>query len=189
MAQRQLYDKPGIAHTDVMWTMKRLGWVSAMLAAGVLQAAEGPARCAGDGYAALNFWVGDWTVSDAGGNPIGASKIELGLDGCELTEAWSSGAKFSGRNVHAYSDEDKRWHQINVDNHGHVHAFVGVASARGVEYSGLSKNATGADVLNRMDIVKEGAGRVKVLWRKSADSGKTWTTAYDAIYSRTKNVK
>jgi hypothetical protein len=38
-----------------------------------------------------------------------------------------------------------------------------------------------------MDIVNEGSNRVKVWWRKSADSGKTWTTAYEATYSRTDN--
>jgi catechol 2,3-dioxygenase-like lactoylglutathione lyase family enzyme len=66
--------------------------------------------------------------------------------------------------------------------------FEGTASDRGLEYSGLSKNEAGHDVLNRMDIVKEGANQVKVLWRKSQDSGKTWTTAYEAIYSRTDNT-
>jgi hypothetical protein len=40
-----------------------------------------------------------------------------------------------------------------------------------------------------MDIAREGANRVKVWRRKSADSGKTWTTAYEAIYIRTDSTK
>src|ERR1035441_2801882 len=171
-----------------MGTVRRVGWVAAMVAAGALWGAEGPAVCTGSGYGALSFWVGNWKVSDPGGNEIGRSKIELGLDGCELTETWASGSKFRGSNVHAYSAEDKRWRQINVDNHGHVHAFEGTAGAHGLEYSGVGKNEAGVDVSNRMDIVNEGANRVKVWWRKSADSGKTWTTAYEAIYSRTDNT-
>jgi hypothetical protein len=167
-----------------MGTVKRVWWVVAVLAAGTLFGAEGPAACTGGGYGGLNFWVGKWKVSDPDGNELGTSKIELGLDGCEVTETWAAGAKFGGRNVHAYSAEDKRWHQLNVDNHGHVHAFEGTGSDRGLEYSGVGKNAAGGDVLNRMDIVKEEGNRVRVWWRKSADSGKTWTTAYQAIYSR-----
>jgi hypothetical protein len=161
--------------------------MAALLAAGTLCAAGAPAVCEGSGYGALSFWVGEWKVSDPGGNELGKSKIAFGLDGCELTETWASGGKFSGSNVHAYSAEDKHWHQLNIDNHGHVHAFAGTASARGVEYTGASKNEAGGDVLNRMDIVNEGSNRVKVWWRKSADSGKTWTTAYEATYSRTDN--
>jgi len=53
----------------------------------------------------------------------------------------------------------------------------------------MSKNEAGSDVLNRMDIVNQGGNRVKVWWRKSTDSGKTWTTAYDAIYSRMDRLK
>lgn len=179
--------EPPMAQTVVMGSAKR-GWpVVAMLAAGTLWGAPGPAVCTGSAYGALNFWVGGWKVADPAGNELGSSKIEPGLDGCELIETWASG-NFGGRNVHAYSSEDHHWHQLNVDNHGHVHAFEGAANEAGLEYSGVSKNGTGGDVLNRMDIVKQSASRVRVWWRKSADSGKTWSTAYEAIYSRIDNT-
>jgi hypothetical protein len=58
-----------------------------------------------------------------------------------------------------------------------VHAFEGIASDHGVEYSGVSKNEAGGDVLNRMDIVKESANRVKVWWPAKS------------IYSRTDSTK
>ncbi len=111
------------------------------------------AACAGDGYSSLNFWVGNWKVSDPGGREIGTSKIELGLDGCQLTETWLSGAQYRGSNVHAYSGEDRRWHQLNVDNRGHVHAFAGAPKGRGLEYSGTSRNEAGQAVLHCMEIV------------------------------------
>jgi hypothetical protein len=178
-----------MAQTGVMGTMRRVSWVAATLVAGALWGAEGPGTCAAGGYSGLSFWVGTWRVSDPGGNELGTSKIEPGLDGCELTETWAAGSRFRGSNVHAYSAEDKHWHQMNVDNQGHVHAFEGTAGDRGLEYSGVSKNEAGSDVLNRMDIVNQGGNRVKVWWRKSTDSGKTWTTAYDAIYSRMDRLK
>ncbi|MGO4885302.1 MAG: hypothetical protein ACLP59_31425 [Bryobacteraceae bacterium] len=171
-----------------MRTLNWVGWTAGMLAAGVLWAAEGPAACSGDAYHALNFWLGDWQVSDASGHAMGQSKVEAGLDGCEVTETWGAGG-FHGRNVHAYSGEDRHWHQLNLDNHGHVHTFEGTAGEHGLEYSGVSKNDAGADVMNRMEIMNLGGDRVKVWWRKSADSGKTWTTAYEAIYSRTDRAK
>jgi hypothetical protein len=175
--------------TSVMDTVKWMAWVVAILAAGALQGEQAPGICSGAGYGALNFWVGDWKVSDSGGCELCSSKVELALDGCELIETWTSGGKFRGGNVHAYSAEDRHWHQLNVDNHGHVHVFEGTVGDHGLEYSGVSKNEAGGDVLNRMDIVKQSSNRVKVWWRKSADSGKTWTTAYEAIYSRTDSTK
>jgi len=174
-----------MAQTVLMGNVKCKGWVWALLAAGALGGAEAPGPCGGPGYGALNFWIGDWNVSDSDG--VGRSKVELGLNGCEVTETWSAG-KFGGSNVHAYSAEEKRWRQLNVDNHGHAHVFEGTAGERGLEYSGVSKNEGGGDVLHRMEIVKEGNDRVKVWWRKSADSGKTWTTAYEAIYTRTESA-
>jgi hypothetical protein len=159
--------------------------VVALFAAAATWGAEETGTCDGGGYGALSFWVGNWKVSDPAGNELGSSQIELGLDGCELTETWAAGGKFRGSNTHAYSAEDKRWHQLNVDNHGHVHAFEGTAGDRGLEYSGMSRNESGGDVLNRMEIVKDGANRVKVWWRKSTDAGKTWTTSYEAVYHRT----
>jgi len=166
-----------------------MGFILAVLAAPTLRAAESPAACAGAAYGALNFWLGDWQVSDGAGHAIGHSKVESALDGCEVTETWESGAQFRGRNVHAYNAEDRHWHQFNADNHGHVHVFAGTAGQRGMEYSGVSKNESGGDVLHRMSITKEDGGRVKVWWRKSADAGKTWTTAYEAIYSRMRDDK
>jgi len=92
-----------MAQTVFMGTVRRMGWVGATPAAGALWGAEGPAACTGSGYGALSFWVGDWIVSAPGGRV--------------------SGAEFRGSSLHALSAEDKRWHQLNVDNHGHVHAF------------------------------------------------------------------
>jgi len=176
-----------MAQNVVMDIMRKGMWAIAMLAAGTLWAAEGPRRCTGDGYTALNFWLGHWEVSDPNGT--GTSDVALSLDGCQLIETWSAGSQFRGSNLHAYSNEDRHWHQLNVDNHGHVHTFEGVVGEHGLEYSGVSKNEAGGDVLNRMEIVKEDNSRVKVLWRKSSDGGKTWTTAYDAIYARTATTK
>ena len=106
-----------------MRMIKGMGWVAAALAAGIAWGAEAPGVCKGSGYDGLSFWVGDWKVSDAAGNELGRSRIEAGLDGCEVIETWASGSKFRGSNVHAYSAEEQRWRQLNVDNHGHVHAF------------------------------------------------------------------
>jgi hypothetical protein len=182
-----LYDRVRMAHNTVMDIVRKAMWAIALLAAGLLQGAEGPGHCTVGGYSALSFWLGHWKVSDPNGT--GTSDISLGLEGCQLIETWSAGSTFRGSNVHAYSIEDKHWHQFNVDNHGHVHTFEGVAGEHGLEYSGVSRNEAGGDVLNRMDIVNQDPSRVKVWWRKSADGGKTWTTVYDAIYTRADATK
>src|ERR1039457_7488695 len=86
--------EPPMAQTVVMGTVRRVWRVVAMLAAGSLWGAEGPSGCAGGGYGALSFWVGNWKVSDPGGNELGRSKIELRWEGAGLRRPWGPGGGF-----------------------------------------------------------------------------------------------
>jgi catechol 2,3-dioxygenase-like lactoylglutathione lyase family enzyme len=151
----------------------------AILAASALPAASGPCGAA---HADLEFFLGAWDVLDQNGRSAGTSQVAIGMDGCTVTETWQAAGSFGGINVHAYSAEEKRWHALYVDNHGHVHAFVGTAGNDRVEYTGTSRDETGREVLHRMSIARGADRKVDVWWRKSTDNGKTWITAYQAVY-------
>src|SRR5215471_12833777 len=73
----------------------------------------------------LDFWVGDWTVTYPGMVGSATSKVSLALDQCLLTETWDGGTGHSGKNMFAYSADDKNWHGMFADSQGRVHVFEG----------------------------------------------------------------
>src|SRR5215475_6125134 len=81
-----------------------------ILAAASAWAAGDAAPCSTDSQSRqLDFWVGDWTVTYPGMPGNATSKVSLALDQCLLTETWDGGKGHSGRNMFAYSPDDKSW--------------------------------------------------------------------------------
>ena len=39
----------------------------------------------------FNFWIGEWNVQNARGQPVGTSRIELIENGCIILENWDDG--------------------------------------------------------------------------------------------------
>ncbi len=132
----------------------------------------------------MDFWVGDWTVTYPGMRGTAASQVSLALDHCLLIESWDGGKEHSGKNMFAYSSDDKHWHGMFADNQGRVHVFEGKASPDSAEFVGPSVNAKGEPVLNRIRIVRIGADKVEQSWEKSSDHGATWRMEFRGEYSR-----
>jgi hypothetical protein len=151
-------------------------------------AAAAQGACTAPEYRALDFTLGTWSVVDGQGDPIGTSKIESEFSGCVVVENWvSPDGSAKGRNIDAYSNDDKQWHRLFIDNRGHVHNFEGTAPGAKVEYQGPSKGPNGEDMLNRLTIEREGADKMRQLWEKSSDGGKTWQRAFQGVFTRVKN--
>lgn len=137
------------------------------------------------GNRALDFWLGQWTVSAPGGSPSATSAVALDLDKCLVVERWDGGRGHTGENLFAYSADDKSWDGMFADNEGRVHVFVdGKASPGVAQFSGPSRGPNGESILNRVTIHRIGANRVEQAWEKSTDGGKTWTTAFRGEYTR-----
>ncbi len=133
----------------------------------------------------LDFWVGDWTITYPGGLGTGNSMVYLDLDKCKLVESWDGGEGHNGKNMFAYSPEDKSWHGMFADNRGHVHVFVdGKVVAGSAEFDGPSRNEEGKTVLNRIRVTRVSENKVEQVWEKSEDNGATWTTVFHGEYSR-----
>ncbi|GGA20065.1 hypothetical protein [Dyella nitratireducens] len=133
----------------------------------------------------LDFWIGDWAIGGQGAATSASSHVSLALDKCAIIEQWDGGRGHRGENIFAYSADDKNWHGMFVDNEGRVHIFLeGKASSDGLTFLGPGIGADGASVLNRVRIIRIGPNRVDQLWEKSADHGKTWSTAFHGEYSR-----
>jgi hypothetical protein len=132
----------------------------------------------------LDFWLGDWTVRYPGMPGSAASRVFLDLNQCLLVESWDGGKGHSGKNMFAYSSDDKSWHGMFTDNQGRVHIFEGKVAQGSAEFTGPSLAPGGQMVLNRVKVVRVAANKVQQSWEKSTDNGATWTMEFHGEYSR-----
>ncbi len=132
----------------------------------------------------LDFWLGDWTVTYPGMPGTAASKVSLDLDQCLVVESWDGGKGHGGKNMFAYSSDDKSWHGMFADNEGRVHVFAGTVKQGSAEFTGPSRGPNGEKVLNRIRVARVAANKVEQSWEKSTDNGASWTTVFQGEYSR-----
>jgi hypothetical protein len=132
----------------------------------------------------LDFWLGDWTVTYPGMPGSASSKVSLDLNQCLLVESWEGCKGHSGKNMFAYSSDDKSWHGMFTDNQGRVHVFEGKVAPGVAEFTGPSRGSDGQAVLNRIKVVRVAANKVQQSWEKSKDNGVTWTTEFSGEYTR-----
>jgi hypothetical protein len=133
----------------------------------------------------LDFWLGNWTVTYPGASAPSASRVYLDLDQCLLVESWDGGKGHSGKNMFAYSSDDKTWHGMFADNQGRVHVFEGKVAPGSAEFTGPSRGPNGESVLNKIKVVRVNANKVEQSWEKSRDNGDTWTMEFQGEYLRT----
>ena len=94
----------------------------------------------------LDFWVGDWVVSNPGGaGDSSASKVRLALDQCVVIENWSDHNGHDVENIFGYSEGDAGWRGMFFDNRGHVHVFVEGKVVGELDIDSHSLAAFGAD--------------------------------------------
>jgi hypothetical protein len=134
----------------------------------------------------LDYWVGDWVVTNPGGaGNRSRSKVRLALDQCVVIENWSDHQGHDGENIFGYSAEEASWRGMFFDNRGHVHVFVdGKVDAGAAEFSGPSRGAHGEAVLNRIRVVRLAPDHLEQSWDKSTDNGQTWTRQFRLDYAR-----
>lgn len=135
----------------------------------------------------LDYWVGNWNVTSPGSDYKGVSKVAISMDKCLFTENWDNGKGHIGKNLFAYSPDDKTWYGMFADNEGRVHIFTdGKVNGGAAVFHGPSRSETGATVLNRITIRKVSPAKVERTWEKSNDNGATWNTVFQGEYTRSK---
>jgi len=148
-------------------------------------AAANPGECSKNpANRELDFWLGNWTVTYPSATSSAMSAVSLDLDRCLVVENWNGGKGHSGKNVLAYSGDDKSWHGIFADNEGRVHVFEGRVTSGVAEFHGASVGPDGGTVLNRIKVIRETPDKVEQLWEQSTDNGANWKTVFQGEYSR-----
>lgn len=84
----------------------------AAVAAGRVDAASDD--CAAPEYRAFDFWVGEWEVTGADGQPAGRNRITSEQRGCVLVERWQSIRDGTGVSMTFYEPLARQWRQVWV---------------------------------------------------------------------------
>ena len=135
----------------------------------------------------FDFWIGEWTVSDPGGKPVGRSRIEATLDRCVIHEHWSGAGGSHGQSFNIFNAATRHWEQFWVDNGGNRLYLKGgrVDGAMVLRGTQDVPNAkTGMVQHERITWTPNADGSVRQLWETSTDDGKTWTVSFDGLYRK-----
>jgi hypothetical protein len=141
--------------------------------------------CGAPEYRQLDFWVGEWKVSQAGDNsPVGSSKIEIVMDQCGIKESFDApqagAADYVGTSYSSYDRKDGKWHQMYIDNSGSVGLYTGGPDGGDMTFACPAK----AGATQKMIYRRQADGSVRQIGTLSTDGGKTWQSGYDYVYRR-----
>jgi hypothetical protein len=143
--------------------------------------------CTDQAHRAIEFWIGDWNVTDtASSKPIADSRIEWVVGGCGVRETYAQSVgpdgkptDYRGTSYTALDNRDHTWRQFYVDNTGSATNYDG-----NIEGRQLVLNTHAGNVANRMTIQAQADGSVRQSGEVSLDDGKTWAPGYDFTYRR-----
>jgi hypothetical protein len=156
-----------------------------------VRADEPASSCASDpAFAMLDFWLGDWDVY-VGDTLAGSNHIEKILDGCAVTEDWTSASGSRGHSLFYYLPADQSWKQVwvtgNALSRGGVKEKTLIESTQNsVRFQGEIRLAGGGGYLDRTTLTSLENGEVRQLIEISTDGGKEWRAMFDGRYVRKK---
>jgi hypothetical protein len=132
---------------------------------------------------ALDFWIGDWTVSWPGGT--GTNQIRRILDDHvveEVFECHGSDGSLYGRSHSVLDATDGHWKQTWVDSSGAYLDFVGILVDRRISFqrSALDEH----NVLQRMVWLNVRDDSFHWEWQRSVDHGVSWQVSWPLSYLR-----
>jgi hypothetical protein len=134
------------------------------------------------GPAALDFWLGRWSLSWASGGH-GTNTIRRILGDRAIEESFvgtDPSGTLEGRSLSVLDVRDGRWRQTWVDSTGAYLDFVGV-DADGV----ISFERSAADgARQRMRWLDVSTERLNWHWERSLDGGTTWELLWAIAYER-----
>jgi hypothetical protein len=137
--------------------------------------------CSDPAHRQFDFWIGEWTVTNAAGQTVGASLISPILDGCAIEETWTGATGSTGKSFNFF--ERDRWHQVWVANQvGGVLRLEGGLERGAMVMRGESAGPNGT-VLNLIRWEPLEGGRVLQTWEVSSDGGRTWQTSFAGTYA------
>lgn len=138
----------------------------------------------------LDFWVGEWTVTDTtpnAKNPIGTNSIKRIYGGKVIQETFKMGT-FEGQSWSVFNPQTKIWNQTWVDNSGGYIAMHSLKVNGNLAIQTLPNKAK-PNSLNRMVFTNVKPDSFTWIWEATQDGGKTWKLSWRLQYKRTKSAE
>lgn len=151
-------------------------------------AAQAAPSCAGEpAFARLDFWVGQWDVY-VQEVLVGHDDVEKVLDGCAVTESWTSATGQHGFSLFYFRPHEDTWRQVWVTDNAlgrgglKEKELVEGLPDGGIRFQGEVPLPDGGRYLDRTSLTPLSGGRVRQHIEISSDGGRTWQTTFDAVY-------
>ena len=143
-------------------------------------------------YAKLDFWVGEWDVVNANGGKAGDNSIRKILNSCAIIEDWTGNGGSKGMSLFYYDPKLKTWKQVWLTQNAVAtggtkeKAMIEEFDNGAVRFQGEIIRPNGSTYIDRTTLTPLPDGRVRQVIETSNDEGETWTTGFDAFYTRKK---
>ncbi|MCW8876152.1 MAG: hypothetical protein OQK04_02730 [Kangiellaceae bacterium] len=170
----------------VKFKIALLGAISSLIAVslGGIALANPNQPCQKEEYRQFDFWIGNWGVYDAKDTLVGHNKIFPILEGCALSENWTSAKGNLGVSYNFYDAAEKKWHQTWIDQSGGSLYLDGEFKNGKMVLSGYRPGKDGDQVLHKITWTPLKDGRVKQHWRASKDKGQKWNDVFVGFYKK-----
>ncbi|AHG93745.1 TPR repeat-containing protein (plasmid) [Gemmatirosa kalamazoonensis] len=133
----------------------------------------------------FDFWIGEWSVRNAQGRPVGQSSIQRVSGGCAILENWTGGTGVVGKSLNFYNHDTKQWQQYWVGQQGDQVLFT-TSDWHGptLTFHATTTDPSGTRALKRLSFTPVARDTVRQFSETSSDGGRTWSTEYDFYYAR-----
>jgi hypothetical protein len=131
----------------------------------------------------LDFWLGEWDVTDANGRAVGSERIETAEGGCLIRESFTGATAGTGQSVSYYDKLTGYWRQVWMDPGGLVQDYYGGLTDAGMVFQQVSYNG-GQKTILAVTYSSQPDGTVRQLGQRSIDDGATWTTLSNLAFTR-----
>lgn len=138
--------------------------------------------CSDPEYRHFDFWVGEWTVMDPSGTKIGESQVEATMNGCVITEHWTSTRGPEARSLSTFDAPNRTWHQTYMDNSGGLLNIRGGWTGTSMILQGSRRSPDGKERDHRIRWTPNEDGSVTQLYEGSEDGGASWQTLFEGRY-------
>jgi hypothetical protein len=150
-------------------------------------AAASDKPCSAPQFHQFDFWIGEWSVTNAEGKPAGTNRVVSILGGCALQENWTSATGGKGTSLNVYDEPNRRWHQSWVDDSGGLLLLDGeFRDGKMILVGRRPKKDRSGTLLHRITWTVVSDDRVQQKWEASANEGRTWTPVFDGTYVKKK---
>ena len=140
--------------------------------------------CTGPEHRQFDFWLGEWDVFDEAGELVGHNHIYPVLEGCALSENWTSVNGSPGKSYNFYDAAENKWHQTWIDQSGGALYLDGGLVDGSMVLSGPRPAEKGGSEIHRITWTQLKDGSVKQHWQSSSDGATQWQDVFVGYYRK-----